>query len=81
MPGTDHIAQITDVDIKWKVSMAVSSNDVKNLHQPMITMMLVTTDYSGNKKSWPVEMTTSKFKELFGTVKEISAQMDNAKIL
>ncbi|KAK0042728.1 COMM domain-containing protein 6 [Biomphalaria pfeifferi] len=73
--------EMTDVNIKWKVSMAVSSNDVKNLNQPMITMMIVTTDKAGNKNNLPIEMTTSKFKEFFRTVGQINTQMENAKIL
>lgn len=42
--------------------MAVSSNDVRSLNEPMVTMMLVTTEESGKTVNRPVEMTVTKFK-------------------
>ncbi|XP_059169333.1 COMM domain-containing protein 6-like [Physella acuta] len=81
MPGTEYVAQVTDVDIKWKVSMAVSSNDVRSLNEPMVTMMLVTTEESGNTVNRPVEMTLTKFKELLSTMKQIQNQMELAKLV
>uniref|UniRef100_A0A0B6ZF20 COMM domain-containing protein n=1 Tax=Arion vulgaris TaxID=1028688 RepID=A0A0B6ZF20_9EUPU len=80
MPGTDHVAQIVDIDIKWKISMAVSSNDVRNVNEPIITMMLVTTDESGNKVNRSMEMTLAKFRELLGTLQQVHAQMEIAKL-
>ncbi|CAL1545207.1 unnamed protein product [Lymnaea stagnalis] len=81
MPGTTHVAQIVDVDIKWKLSMAISSNDVRTLNEPMVSMTIVTTDEAGKKINRPVEMTAAKFRELLSTMKQIHTQMENAKIL
>ncbi|BFZ14453.1 hypothetical protein BsWGS_17492 [Bradybaena similaris] len=81
MPGTDLMSQIADVDIKWKLSVAVSCTDVRSLSEPLVTMMMVTTDEDGEKVHRSVEMTVLKFRELLGTLKQIQAQMDHAKLV
>jgi hypothetical protein len=81
MPGTEYVAQVADVDIKWKVSLAVSTNDVRSLNEPMVTMMLVTTDEDGSVHNRSVELTLAKFRELFAALKQVHVQMEHASLL
>ncbi|RUS69295.1 hypothetical protein EGW08_022944 [Elysia chlorotica] len=81
MPGVESSALTSDLELEWKVGLAVSSNDVRSLNEIMVTMNLVSTDVSGNKIRRPVEMTLSQFRDFKKSIEDIHQHMENAKLL
>ncbi|GFN81600.1 comm domain-containing protein 6 [Plakobranchus ocellatus] len=81
MPGVDSASLTSDLDLEWKISMAVSSSEVRSLNEVVVTLNLITTAQDGSKIVRPVEMTLAQFKDLKKTVENIHQQMENAKLL
>ncbi|KAK3741652.1 hypothetical protein RRG08_011035 [Elysia crispata] len=81
MPGIENSALTSDLELEWKVGLAVSSSDVRSLNEIMVTLNLITTDNNGSKIRRPVELTLTQFKDFKKTIEDIHQQMENAKLL
>lgn len=50
------------VDMKWKLGVAVSSDECKSLNSPFVTMTLRVADSSGKISTHTIEMTVTQFQ-------------------
>ncbi|XP_041358654.1 COMM domain-containing protein 6-like [Gigantopelta aegis] len=64
------------IDMKWKLGMAVSSDECKHLNSPYITLMMTVTDSSGKVGNHSLEMTTAQFFNFSRQLKDIAALME-----
>ncbi|KAK7452264.1 hypothetical protein BaRGS_00039745 [Batillaria attramentaria] len=79
MSGDDTLCKVDVgklVDIKWKVGLAVSSDECKNLNFPFVTMTLKTADSSGQEHLRTVEMTLSQFRNLSRELQEAAKALE-----
>ncbi|ESO94035.1 hypothetical protein LOTGIDRAFT_153516 [Lottia gigantea] len=65
------------LDIKWKLGMAVSSNDCKHLNTPYVTMAITVADQSGTAIQHSIEMTVPQFRNFSKQLKEMSVLLDS----
>ncbi|KAK7097787.1 COMM domain-containing protein 6-like [Littorina saxatilis] len=64
------------LDIRWKLGLAVSSDECKNLNFPFVTMTLKTADSSGQEHSRTVEMTLTQFRNMSKQLQEMAKSME-----
>ncbi|NXH19965.1 COMD6 protein, partial [Bucco capensis] len=64
------------VDIKWKLGVAMSSDNCRSLKYPYVTMMLKVADPSGQITDKSFEMTIPQFKNFFRQFKEMAAVLE-----
>lgn len=50
------------IDIQWKVGVAMSSDQCKNLNSPFVTLTLTVSDPAGNLKTHTLELTMEQFR-------------------
>lgn len=81
MPGVENSALKSDLDLEWKVGLAVSSSEVRSLNELVVTLNLITTEADGRKVHRPIEMTLAQFRDFKKTIEDIQQQIENAKLL
>ncbi|KAL8584503.1 hypothetical protein ACOMHN_016824 [Nucella lapillus] len=64
------------LDMKWKVGLAVTSDDCHNLNFPIITLTFKTSDPSGQHQSHTVELTLTQFRNLSRQLQDMAGVMD-----
>ena len=50
------------IDMRWKLSVGVSSSSCRSLNSPYVTVQITVSDPSGNPSTQSFEMTVSEFK-------------------
>ncbi|XP_076070535.1 COMM domain-containing protein 6-like [Mytilus galloprovincialis] len=77
---SDHSFPMFDVgkliDMQWKLGVAVSSDDCRNLNSTFVAMTLKVADTSGNLTSHAFEMTIPQFKNLSKQLQEMAKSME-----
>ncbi|XP_061851541.1 COMM domain-containing protein 6 isoform X1 [Colius striatus] len=64
------------VDIKWKLGVAMSSDNCRSLKYPYVTVTLKVADPSGQITDRSFEMTIPQFKNFFMQFKEMAAVLE-----
>ncbi|XP_061164111.1 COMM domain-containing protein 6-like [Saccostrea echinata] len=64
------------IDMKWKLGVAVSSDECKSLNSPCVTMTLKVADSSGKISTHSMEMTISQFQNFSKQMKEMANKME-----
>ncbi|XP_056013154.1 COMM domain-containing protein 6-like isoform X2 [Ostrea edulis] len=64
------------VDMKWKLGVAVSSDECKSLNSPFVTMTLRVADSSGKISTHTIEMTVTQFQHFSQQMKEMASRME-----
>ncbi|XP_063417653.1 COMM domain-containing protein 6-like isoform X2 [Mytilus trossulus] len=64
------------IDMQWKLGVAVSSDDCRNLNSTFVAMTLKVADTSGNLTSHAFEMTIPQFKNLSKQLQEMAKSME-----
>ncbi|XP_013878658.1 COMM domain-containing protein 6 [Austrofundulus limnaeus] len=64
------------VDVQWKLGMAVSSDTCRSLNSPYVTLLLKTTDPSGQISRRSFEMTIPQFQNFHKQFKDMAAIME-----
>ncbi|XP_052796113.1 COMM domain-containing protein 6-like [Mya arenaria] len=64
------------LDIQWKVGVAVSSDQCRNLNSPYVTLTLTVADPDGSVKIHTLELTTIQFRNFTNQLKEIGRMLD-----
>ncbi|XP_031554957.1 COMM domain-containing protein 6-like [Actinia tenebrosa] len=64
------------VDMRWKLSIGMSSSICRNLNAPYITLLITVSDSSGNLKSKSCELTVSEFKKFSSLMREMSSMLE-----
>ncbi|VDH96555.1 Hypothetical predicted protein [Mytilus galloprovincialis] len=77
---SDHSFPMFDVgkliDMQWKLGVAVSSDDCRNLNSTFVAMNLKVADTSGKLTSHAFEMTIPQFKNLSKQLQEMAKSME-----
>lgn len=64
------------LDMKWKLSVGVSSSSCRSLNSPYITALVTVTDPSGAITSNSFEMTIGEFKKFSSQMREIASVLE-----
>nr|XP_058968652.1 COMM domain-containing protein 6-like [Pocillopora verrucosa] len=64
------------LDMKWKLSVGVSSSSCRSLNSPYITALVTVTDPSGAITSKSFEMTIGEFKKFASQMREIASVLE-----
>ncbi|XP_071485738.1 COMM domain-containing protein 6-like [Diadema antillarum] len=64
------------VDLKWKLGVAMSSNNCRNLNSPFITISLKVADPSGQVRERSFELTVPEFRNFSKQLKEMAAVLE-----
>ncbi|XP_046332646.2 COMM domain-containing protein 6-like isoform X1 [Haliotis rufescens] len=64
------------LDLQWRVGVAISSDDCKNLNSPTITLLLTIAETGGNITKHSVEMTLTQFRNFSRQLKEMAILME-----
>ncbi|XP_048880095.1 COMM domain-containing protein 6 isoform X1 [Brienomyrus brachyistius] len=64
------------VDVKWKLGMAVSSDNCRSLNSPYVSLLLKVADTSGQITHKSFEMTVPQFQNFFRQFKEIATVLE-----
>ncbi|XP_062580614.1 COMM domain-containing protein 6-like [Saccostrea cucullata] len=64
------------IDMKWKLGVAVSSDECKSLNSPYVTMTLKVADPSGKISTHSREMTVPQFQNFSQQMKEMANKME-----
>ncbi|XP_056681864.1 COMM domain-containing protein 6-like [Monodelphis domestica] len=77
-PPLEAKSEVTNklLDLQWKVSMAVSSDNCRSLKSPYAALMLKVADQSGQITNKSFEMTIPQFQHFFKQFKEMAAVIE-----
>ncbi|NXX74037.1 COMD6 protein, partial [Urocolius indicus] len=64
------------VDLKWKLGVAMSSDNCRSLKYPYVTVTLKVADPSGQITDRSFEMTIPQFKNFFTQFKEMASVLE-----
>lgn len=64
------------VDLKWKLGVAMSSNNCRNLNSPFVTISLKVADPSGQVQERSFEMTVPQFRNFSKQLKAMAAVLE-----
>ncbi|XP_074619664.1 COMM domain-containing protein 6-like [Acropora palmata] len=64
------------LDMKWKLSVGVSSSTCRSLNSPYITALVSATDTSGAVLTKSFEMTIGEFKKFAAQMREIASVLE-----
>lgn len=64
------------LDMKWKLSVGVSSSSCRSLNSPYITVLVTVTDPSGGVSSKSFEMAIGEFKKFASQMREIASVLE-----
>ena len=64
-------------NFKWKVGVAVSSNQCKNLYAPYVSVSFDIIQANGQTATHTAEMNFQQFKEFHSSFKQVAVLMDN----
>ncbi|XP_068703079.1 COMM domain-containing protein 6-like [Montipora capricornis] len=64
------------LDMKWKLSVGVSSSACRSLNSPYITALITATDPSGAILTKSFEMTIGEFKKFASQMREIASVLE-----
>ncbi|XP_020628133.1 COMM domain-containing protein 6-like [Orbicella faveolata] len=64
------------LNMKWKLSVGVSSSSCRSLNSPYITALVTVTDPSGTPSTKSFEMTIGEFKKFASQMKEIALVLE-----
>ncbi|XP_022781259.1 COMM domain-containing protein 6-like [Stylophora pistillata] len=64
------------LEMKWKLSVGVSSSSCRSLNSPYITVLVTVTDPSGGVSSKSFEMAIGEFKKFASQMREIASVLE-----
>ncbi|XP_052672990.1 COMM domain-containing protein 6-like [Crassostrea angulata] len=64
------------VDMKWKLGVAVCSDECKSLNSPFVAMTLKVADASGKISTHTFELTIPQFQNFSEQMKDMAARME-----
>ncbi|KAH3832334.1 COMM domain-containing protein 6-like isoform X1 [Dreissena polymorpha] len=64
------------LDLQWKLGMAVTSDQCRNLNSPYVTLTFTVGDPGGSVRTHTVEMSTAQFRNFSKQLKDIQKMME-----